>query len=183
MQSETTAVDNTCTFESQSADEKVILLLRAHFVTNIPWIIITIFLSLLPPVIAISQILSPVISNFKLPAQGVDGLVLLWYLFVLAYAFQNFLSWYFNIYIVTDQRVVDMDFFQLLYRKISSAELKQIEDVSSSMGGVAQVIFNYGDIRIQTAGEEEQFLFERVPRPALVQKTIEDEVEKGKHES
>lgn len=175
---------NIFTFESQTEDEKVILVLRAHGVTNIPWIFITIILTLAPLVLVLSRVLEPLIESFKLPSQGLFGVTLLWYLFVFAYAFQNFLSWYFNIYLVTNERVVDMDFFQLLYRKISGAELRRIEDVSSSMGGVSQVIFNYGDIRIQTAGAEEQFLFERVPKPAFVQKTIEDlaEKDKGKNE-
>ncbi len=179
---ETPAINPNCTFESQSENEKILLLLRAHFVTNVPWIFITIVLLLIVPAIQISQVLEPLIAAFKLPAKGLEGLELLWYLFVFAYAFQNFLSWYFNIYIVTNLRVVDMDFFQLLYRKISTGELEQIEDVSSSMGGVAQLLFNYGDIRIQTAAEEEQFLFSRVPKPALVQKIIEDAVHKGKNE-
>lgn len=171
---ETTPAKPKFSFESQASDEDLILLLRAHIITNVPWIILAIIFILIPPLVAFSNSLDPLISSFNLPLSALTGVVLLWYLFVFAYILQNFLSWYFNVYLVTSERIVDMDFFQLLYRKISSADLLKIEDITFTTGGVAQVIFNYGDIHIQTAGEKEEFEFLKVPNPGAVQKVIEE---------
>jgi len=173
----------TLTFETQDDDEEVVLLLRAHFITNLPWILITLIFSLIPPLLAVTGGLSLLQSQIGLNPTTIYSLLLIWYLFLFAYAFQNFLLWYFNVYLVTNENVVDMDFFQLLYRKIASAELSKIEDVTASMGGVAQSLFNYGNIQIQTAGAVVEFVFERVPNPAYVQKVIEETVEKARHES
>lgn len=160
------------TFEAQGKGETIVLLLRKHFITNTGWIIITIVLAFIP-LLVISGIFN---FNFVFSITGkeVTALTIIWYLFLFGYAFQQFLIWYFNIYIVTNQRIVDVDFYQLLYKRVSAAELEEIQDVTFTMGGVAQATFNYGDVMIQTAAETEQFEFEKVPKPAIVQKTILD---------
>jgi uncharacterized membrane protein YdbT with pleckstrin-like domain len=90
----------------------------------------------------------------------------------LAYVFESFISWFFNVYIVTDERIVDVDFLHLVYRQISYAKIDQIQDITSEMGGVVRTIFNYGDVLIQTAAEISEFTFEAVPVPDQVIKTL-----------
>lgn len=165
--------ESQTTFESQAKDEKLILLMRAHFITNVPWIFITLVLAALPLLLPLGGVVERLANEFNIPGQSIDGFVLIWYLLVFAYGFQSFLNWYFNIYILTDRRIVDLDFFQLLYKRLSSAHLNNIEDVTVSMGGVAQAVFHYGDIHIQTAGTVTNFEFHRVPNPSLVKQLIE----------
>ncbi len=167
------SAENVCVFETQAEDEKLLGLFRAHFVTNTSWILVSVLLILTPPLVIFTNVLGPVINNFNIPSSSTDGFILIWYLCVFAFAFQHFLTWYFNIYIVTDRRIVDMDFFQLLYKRVSSAHLDNIEDITFTIGGVSQVLFHYGDIEIQTAGAENNFEFLKVPNPNLVKQMIE----------
>jgi len=160
-------------FETQEEKEKLLALLRAHFITNVRWILITVLLAVSPFVILSFSVLKLMFGNFNLFQKGAEGFILIWYLVVFAYAFQNFLIWYFNIYIITDRRIVDMDFFQLLYKRVSSAHLENIEDITFTMGGVSQVIFHYGDVNIQTAGAQNNFEFLKVPNPEKVKQIIE----------
>ncbi len=171
------------TFETQADEEKVLLVLRAHFVTNFPWIFISLLLVVAPPFLQMSGFFDYIQTQFGVSIGAVNNFLLLWYLFVFAYAFQNFLLWYFNIYLLTTDRVVDMDFYQLLYRKISSAELDKIEDVTVSIGGVSQSLFNYGNVQVQTAGAVVEFEFDHVPNPTIVQKAIEEAAERASHGS
>lgn len=182
MQSENTASPKpVCVFESQTEDEKLILMLRSHPITNLPWILVVIALALIPVLAINLGLVSEIGKFFTLPQESLFGFWLIWYLLVFVVTFQSFLIWYFNIYFVTDRRVVDIDFYQLLYKKISSAQLSRIEDISSSMGGVAQVIFGYGNITIQTAAEVPEFEFERVANPGKVRKIIEEQIAKDKN--
>ena len=182
MQSETvTSPKPVCVFESQAEDEGLILMLRSHPITNVPWILVVIALALIPILAINFGILSDVARMFTIPTKSFFGVFLIWYLFVFVVALQSFLVWYFNLYFLTDRRIVDIDFYQLLYKKISSAQLSRIEDITSTMGGVAQVVFNYGDITIQTAGEVPEFEFHRVADPGGVRKIIENEIAKNKH--
>lgn len=176
-----TASTSTYAFESQTSDEKVVFILRAHPVTNLPWVLVAILLVLVPPILAATNLLEGFSNNgIRLSAQNLEGFVLIWYLVVFAFILQSFLHWYFNIYILTDRRIVDIDFFQLLYKRVSSAQLTNIEDITASTGGVFQVLFHYGDVHIQTAGTNVNFEFLKVPNPGEVKRQIDQQIHKLK---
>lgn len=162
-----------CRFEGQDADEKILLLLRAHPVTNLKWMVPAILLFFLP--FFIPQMLSALGINLATipPSYSLIPL-LLNYLLMLAIVFEGFLFWYFNIYLVTDKNVVDIDFHSILFKNIDVAPLRNIEDTSSSMGGILQTIFHFGDVFIQTAGTARNFKFEDVPTPHKVSDFILD---------
>jgi len=107
---------------------------------------------------------------------------IIWYLLTTAFIFENFLSWYFNVYLVTNERIIDYDFFNLLYKNTSDAELNKIQDINVQMGGLSQTLFNYGTVLIETAGEIPNLEFDLVPNPAYVVKVIrelEDQIPPG----
>ena len=52
----------------------------------------------------------------------------------------------FNVYIVTDERIIDIDFYNLIYKEVSDANIDKIQDVTYKMGGVVRTLFNYGDV-------------------------------------
>lgn len=154
-------------FSEQEKDEKIILVMRQHWFTNVRWILITILLILAP--LALTYV--PILSFFPPSYQMVS--VLFWYLITFAFAFEQFLSWYFNLYIITDERVVDIDFLNLLNKRFSDAKINMIQDVTSQVSGLSQTILNYGNILIQTAAEQNQFVFEKVPNPDIVTKILQ----------
>jgi len=154
-------------FESQGEKEKIILLLRRHWITNLRWIFSAIGLILAPAVLSVF----PLLASF--PVQLQAKALVLWYLLVLAFIIQQALSWFFNVGIVTNKRVVDIDFFSLIHKRISDAELDRIQDVTFSVSGAIRTLFNYGTVYIQTAAERPEISFEKVPDPALVTKVLE----------
>jgi hypothetical protein len=161
-------------FYGEDKGEKILYVLRSSFVTNAGWILLAILLLFAPVLI------DPVFYFLNLDTPGLlsPGLIFsihgLWYLFTFGYIFERFLNWYFNIYIITDKRIVDMDFLHLLHRKISEAPLRNIEDITYDIRGTMQVVFNYGDITIQTAAEQREFNFEGIHKPARVQDILSD---------
>lgn len=155
-------------FETKEDEEKVVLLLRRHLITNVGWILMAIVMVLAPMVITRFPILDFLPGNFRFIA------VLFWYMITTAYILEQFLNWYFNVYIVTTERVIDIDFINLIYKEVSDAEINKIQDVTYKMGGVIRTMFNYGTVLIQTAGEVENFEFEDVPNPAKITSILQD---------
>jgi len=155
-------------FETKNKEEKVVLLLRRHPITNLRWILIAVILILAPLVLSSFPILDFLPANFRFVA------VLGWYLITLAFIFENFLNWFFNVNIITDERIVDIDFDNLIYKEISEMAIDKIQDVSVRTGGVVRTIFNYGDVFIQTAAEVTNFDFLAVPNPERVTKILEE---------
>lgn len=170
------AYPKNLTFNEQEEDEQIILLLRAHIITNIPWILATIVLLIVP------LILFPLLAAIGvLPTLGFGlGFIItiFWYLGTFTYAFLSFLYWYFNVYIVTDERIVDVDWYSIVYRKVSSCQISKVQDVSASQVGALSGIFDFGNVDIQTAAELDNFTFERVPFPQLVAKKLQQLLQK-----
>lgn len=164
-------------FVNKDPEEKVILLLRRHPITNLRWIFISCLMLIAPSFL-------PVFSFFDLlPERFQLVLVLIWYLLTTAFIFEKFLGWYFNVNIVTDERIIEVDFFHLVYREMTDANIDQIQDVTVEIGSAIRTMFNYGNVIIQTAAQVPRIEFEAVPKPDRVAKVlrelrIEEEVEK-----
>jgi len=154
-------------FETQSHEEKIVLLLRRHPITNIPWIIMALLLLIAPSLLRYFSLPSFIPSNYTILG------VMVWYLLTLAFIFENFLTWYFNVDIVTDERIVDVEFANLIYKDISDAKIDDIQEVQVIVGGVLRTIVNFGSVFIQTAAEKPNFEFRDVPNPEQVSKIID----------
>lgn len=155
-------------FETQEKREKIILLLRRHLVTNISWLVTTLVLIIAPSVILRMVHLDFIPAPYRLIATFV------WYLLTFAFAFEKFLSWFFNVNIITDERIVDIDFPTILYKDISETKIDQVQDVSVKVGGFIRSLFNFGDVSIQTAGTVPEIRFEAVPNPEQVSKILNE---------
>lgn len=141
--------------------------MRPHWFTNVSWAITATFMLLLPSLIKYIPVWSDVAFRYQFLG------ILFWYMVTLAYAFEKFLSWYFDVYIITDERVIDIEFNNLLDKKFAEAKISMIQDVSSRVAGISQTMFNYGDVRIQTAAEIPELSFEKVPNPDKVIKVLQ----------
>lgn len=163
-------------FEGQDSQEKILLLLRAHPITNLSWIILAILLSIAP--FFIPKLVLLVNFDLFIPQSFKTVFLIINYLLVSVIVFEGFLHWYFNVYIVTDKNIIDVDFHSLLFKNIDVAPLRNIEDTSSAMGGILNSIFHYGHVFIQTAGTSRNIDFVSVPRPHHVADFILDEAHK-----
>lgn len=153
-------------FQTQKPHETIILLLRSHFITNLSWILITIVLTLLPLIIL------TLLSNFGFnflstsPANRFTIVfTLFYYLLVFSYVFVSFLHWFYNVFLVTSERVVDIDYSDVVVHNIAVASLSHIQDVNYTQSGFIATFFNYGDLFVQTAGNERNFEAHSVPKP------------------
>lgn len=161
------------TFVNQESDEIIVLFLRHHFITNVPWIIATFFLFLFPVIIySLFQITNIVILS--IPPQMTFIITSFYYLVVLGYAFGKFVSWFYNIGVVTQKRIVDLDTSNILAHESASANLGEIVDVKFAQNGFFQSFFNYGDILIQTEAIHANFEFIATPYPTKVTDIISD---------
>jgi len=158
-------------YSGEDPDEKILYVFRQSFLVNIPWLFFSIVLCFAPFLIL------PLVPNFINPGFKFSS-TLFWYLIVFGYGLQNFLNWFFNVYIISNKKIVDVDFQGILYKKISEAPLKSIEDVTSTVKGIVGVVFNIGNVYIQTAAENREFEFDFLDNPSKVRDIISDLVAK-----
>jgi len=149
-------------FETQADEEKIILLLRRHPIVNLPWLLLAILMFFGPFLLLLLIPLNFIPGNFRFMS------LVCWYLLTFAVFFEKFLLWFFNVKILTDERIIDIDFPTLLYRDIKEAKIDKVQDISVKTGGYLRSLFNFGDVVIQTAGAVPEICFEAVPNPEQV---------------
>src|SRR3989344_3883938 len=149
-------------FINEQMDEEVVLLLRAHPVTNSGWILLVILGLILPGLLVVIGIFEPVPAKFVFMGR------LIWYLGVLGFGLEKFFNWYYSVFIVTNERLVDIDFINLLYRVVTHVNLNHIEEPSMTTGGLARLMFHYGDVTVSTAAENPNVEALKVPYPDKV---------------
>lgn len=164
----------TSRFPGQRSDEKVHLVLHRHWFVLVKDLFIFVALSALPLGIVLVAARA---LDWELASDSL-GLVLLimggalYYLFVWNLAFGYWLDYILDYFVVTDQRVVDIEQAGLFNRTIAEQPVYRVQDVTTEVRGVIPTMLRYGNVHIQTAGEKQRFVFEQVPNPEQVAKLI-----------
>lgn len=166
-------------FETEDPDEKILLLVKRHFITNVPWIITALILALIP--LALNIVFTITNAPFTLPERFITVFLLFYYLAIFGYAFINFITWFYNMTIVTQKRIVDIDFSDIVYHDVAQTKLTLVEDVNYTQSGFIRTFFNYGDVFVQTAGGKENIEALAIPKPAIMAQLVADFIGKGAH--
>ena len=83
-----------------------------------------------------------------------------------------------NRIIVTDRNVTQVLQYGLFSRKVSQLNINNVEDVTALQQGILPTFFNYGTLKIETAGEQVNFHFSFCPNSDYYAKIILDAREK-----
>jgi len=155
-------------FEDQDPDEKIILFVRPHIITNLKWFLLVVLLALVPFFAFALLSFSFIPVNFRFVG------LLAWYLLIFAFGFERFLVWFFNVEIVTNKRIIDVNIPNILFRDITQTPLENIQDITAETAGFMRSLLAFGDVRIQTAGAVPEIKFEAVSQPNKVSQVLND---------
>jgi len=152
-------------FDGQDVDEHPILLLRAHPISQIPWLINGLFFLFF--LFFLNFFLSKYLKFYQMIFINFFGLSL-----IFSYLCFNFFHWFFNVGIITNKRILDIDFYGLVYKETTIITLDKVEDITAKVGGFFSSFFDYGSIFIQTAATETNLEFINIPKPQQAAKII-----------
>ena len=93
------------------------------------------------------------------------------------FLFTMFLDYELDMWVVTNDRLVNIEQHGLFARTIAELDLWRVQDVTSDVRGVFPTFFNYGNVYVQTAGTIGRFVLEQVPHPHEVRKLVLDMAE------
>ena len=164
-------IDN---FPGKQDNETVLLVIRKHVIVYVRIILIFMVGSVIPILIFLG-----IWSNaFPLGSGGTTGIIgylgaCIYALYSLAILLISWLNEEFDLFILTDFRLIDITQVSFLKRTVATTPLNQIQDTTSDINGMLGTILNYGTIDVQTAaGEASSFTIDHVPDPSLVARTI-----------
>lgn len=92
--------------------------------------------------------------------------ILLLIIFVFYTGFLTWTHYYLDAYIVTNQRILTIDQIDFFHRKVSEADIGNVQDIEVVVKGFFASTLHFGDVRVQTAGADKKTLFfNDVPYP------------------
>lgn len=149
-------------FDAQTQTEQVILLLRQHPIVLFRQYVLIALGFLAPTLFSFTPFLD------FLPPQFGWAFILGWYVIMAGMALQVFLYWFFNVFLITDERIIDVDFHSVVQKDVSTAKIDKIQDITLSTTGAFASFFDYGTVFVQTSAEKNVFEFDNVPHPTKV---------------
>jgi hypothetical protein len=159
-------------FDGQKADEQILLVLHRYWFDILSqFFLIFGMLFLLVGSFASLPALFPNLrgSHFENLFYFLENL---FFIFIWIVSFLIWIDYYFDIWIVTDRRIVNIEQKALFSRCISELELEKVQDITTNVHGMIPTFLNYGDLQVQTAAEQEKFLFHNIPDPYSVKDLI-----------
>lgn len=160
-------------FPGQHSGERILLLLRRHWFVLAASSALFILFLLLPLLVRLLVPIGVLAAMSGTVWDGVSTLALSgYYLFLWLFFFTVFTDYYLDVWILTNERIINIEQVGLFHRVISEQRLLRVQDVTSDIRGIFPTFLNYGNVFVQTAGERERFVFLQVPDPNAVKKAI-----------
>ncbi|MEK7209000.1 MAG: PH domain-containing protein [Patescibacteria group bacterium] len=102
-------------------------------------------------------------------------LLILWIVMALIWT-----DYYLDVWYLTNQRIIAVEQRGLFHRKISTFRLEMIQDTTIEIPGILATLIGYGNLQIQTAGQNEKFTIRGVNRPQRVNEIITREYHRAR---
>ncbi len=158
----------------QLSDEKIIKIIRKDIFVLLKKILF-IFLLLIFPVIFYQFIFAPMYPGlingpvfYPVFILAISAYIIFLWLFL----FFSFIDYYLDIWIITDERLIDIRQDGFFSRTIATQRLYRVQDVTSEVHGVMATLLKYGDVYVQTAGAKQRFHFDDISHPNKVRDMI-----------
>lgn len=81
------------------------------------------------------------------------------------YLFLIWIDYRYDVWIVTTERIINIEQKGLFNRQVSELHFSRLQDVTTDIRGFLATVLNFGDLHVQTASQEKRFLFRQVPDP------------------
>lgn len=154
-------------------DEVVLAFLRRHWFVMFQNALLFLILMFIP--IGIYKLVPGFFLNI-IAGTAWEGVIIMffgaYYLMMWLFFFASIVDYYLDVWIVTSERIVDIQQISLFRHIVAEQRIVRVQDVTSTVQGIIPTFLNYGNVNIQTAGEEERFVFEQVSNPEGVKKII-----------
>lgn len=160
-------------FVHQKSYEHIEYALRRHWITFIPTIVIVLVMLGVPVVVyfLVQNLFPDLLSGpISYPLTILFGST--YALFTFLFFYIHFIDYYLDLWIITNDRIVDIEQKGLFNRTVTELELFQIQDVTSTVEGIIATVFHYGNVTVTTASLTQSIIFKQVPNPDFIRQEL-----------
>lgn len=157
----------------QKSYEHVVYVLRRHPIVFLPTIILFTILYAVPFIVYV--MINLFVFDLSRDPRWLAITILFGasYLLIISVVFfVQFISYYLDIWIVTNDRIIDIEQYNIFSRTVAELDLFRIQDVTSSVHGFFPSILHYGDVEVKTASQNIDIVFHKIMHPNTVREDL-----------
>ncbi len=98
-------------------------------------------------------------------ADTYSRLLLFWTILVFLYAVNKYILWLVNSYVLTNKRLIILNYKNLLNKTVLESPVERILNVSFVSQGLMPALFGYGSVLVQVTGLTDPMVLENVSHP------------------
>lgn len=168
-------------FATQNKDERIFVFMRRHWSENLGWISRNIFYCFLPFFIGMILGLLRIDITF-LGFKELIMVLLAYYSLIITNILKDFFDWYFDPYIITNERIIHYEFKPFTKYEVMESRLADIESITERSSGLLAGLWRYGTLIITTQSQRANsvFRFENIPNSTEVRDILTDLVSVAK---
>lgn len=158
-------------------EEHIIRIVRKHWFVLLGDLFILIFCVALPVILLFVLHVLPidVMFGFSGSTFFASGFLLFaWLLIVWMMGWNMWTDYYLDVLVMTDRRIFDIEQKGLFSRLSSSFRIDRIQNITVDQKGIIQTMLNFGTMRLETAGEKEDFVTHYITMPHEIKKFINE---------
>ncbi len=156
--------------------EHVVLQVRKHWflflAELLPYAILAVVPFALPKLLLFAPPTAPYAAFFAYDTALTRAVLGIWLLVTWTSAWNAFTRYFLNVWVLTNQRIVDIKQRGYFNREVSSLFLSRVQDVTTNVVGVLPSLLGLGDISVQSAGTVDEFHMNGIPRPEQMRDVI-----------
>lgn len=138
----------------------------------LPYAILILIPFALPKLLILAPPFAPFAAFFEYQTALSRALLGVWLLIVWTLSWSAFTRYFLNVWVLTNQRIVDIKQHGYFNREVSSLFLSRVQDVTTDVTGVLPSLFDIGTITVQSAGTVDEFRMRGIPRPEQMRNII-----------
>lgn len=146
--------------------EEVVLFLRRHWIDLLRIFGFVAFLLFIPLFFgaALMYVEAPILHH-PIYAPLLTSILGGYLLIVVLVTLTELTDYWLDVWIVTNERIINSEQLGLFNRVVSEVYLRQIQDVTSEQKGFLNTFLTFGNVFVQTAAERERFMFKNIDNP------------------
>lgn len=112
----------------------------------------------------------------------VTFIVVAWELILFTVLMSLVTTYYLDVIIVTNKRILDVDQVGLFVRDVAGLPIEKLEDIKIRTTGILAEVFRFGRLDIQTAGDQKEVSVRAIRHPERVRDLIMEAYHMDKHD-
>ncbi|MDP3057471.1 MAG: PH domain-containing protein [bacterium] len=162
------------TFPGQYDGEEILLVKRRHWIVLLGFVLTIAVLFLVPIFVYFFLPLVVEIPYTEIFTRLFIFIVGLYYLCLSFLLFYAIIDYYLDLWIITSQRIISIEQKGFFRRTVTELRYSQIQDIASEVSGLVATYFQFGNIKIQTAAEDQGMTLRQITHPIETRRIISD---------